>query len=134
MTTKRRGRPKKVEEPVVEVAVEIEEVAPIQAPNQKYYVEVREGHPLTEHQVNVSTPVGTITYYDSTQAIEWTYEARHYEYMRSFVGRDIDVVNAETGTVYSVPVSELKRGVTELHKADIHGQFFATEPVVRYEE
>lgn len=147
--TSRRGRPRKVrEEKTPEERTAIDNIKDgheenftttvvnetiRHAPPNYYYVEVRKGIELAEHKTCISEPVGTITYLESTDSMEWTYEPAYYEYMRSFVERDYQVINKETKTEKWLEKKDVKEWIKGLYEADIYGDYYVTKPVVKLE-
>ena len=116
-----RSKKKTVEEaPVVVLEKEVQEV--VEVVPKKLYVEVRQEFPMPQYNTVGSVPVGTMTYYESTEEFKVTSEVEFEEYMIHLSKRDLRLTD---GTM--VAITHRKQWMENFSKNTFEAGFFAKE-------
>ena len=116
-----RSKKKTVEEtPVVVLEKEVQEV--VEVVPKKLYVEVRQEFPMPQYNTVGAVPVGTMTYYESTEEFKVTSEVEFEEYMIHLSKR---VLRLTDGTM--VDVSHRKEWMENFSKNTFDAGVFAKE-------
>ena len=123
MTTKKKKQVKTLKNKVETPVVEVEEAVVEETPPQIHAYQVRRRVQVGSTGAVMTPRIGSITYYESSGEVEYSFEVGHESYMKSFVGRSVFVLN-DKGKQIGIPRSSTRKWVDNLSNSILPDDYY----------